>query len=192
MWAPRALARIARKIDLLSEAQFRWIDQALHTADPSVSAGQRNRATRSSQASRTGFEEDDEKPDPHDQIDDALGTCRLVLVDGPAVRRVYWDQDRVLHQWRRSNKQWELLRMLAKAAGGSSQNRQVSSDMVEREAEYAIVDHRSRLKKLLPGSLDSLIQIGTDPRSYQLNLPRDAVKVLELDADDWLVAEPGD
>ena len=153
-WEPRAVVRLSRAVNLLFETDYRWLERELASFDPTVSA-----ARRRAGAARHAPVPDDEEPDGEDLIQEAVAQHRLVLVSAPPTRRVYWRGKCIAGRWRQGSAQWDLLRLLAGGAAGGTRRapRGVAWDMVNRSSPDAIVDRRSRLKKMLPCELDNLI-----------------------------------
>jgi hypothetical protein len=172
VWDWRAVIQLGRRLDLLSEADYRWLDAEITPLDP-VLPPQRRRAPVPR----------NEDEDVDDQIEQARRTHRLVLVRGNGHYRVYWRGERVARiNWKSSHKRWELLWTLAARA---KRNRSVAPDDLEDLASpQAITDLKLGLR-VLPQELFQLIK-ADGPLEYRLHLPPGEIGLFDLEEHQFL------
>jgi hypothetical protein len=92
--------------------------------------------------------------------EDKIRSHRLVLIEGPGQRAVYWEGEQVEADWFRQAAQWELLTVLvegAKFARGVDAFDLPGKDRESLPTGRGLKDRRCRLKQLLPASLNQQI-----------------------------------
>jgi hypothetical protein len=109
-------------------------------------------------------------------LDEAVAIGGLVLADVP--RSAHWETERIVADWDRFDKPWQLLWMLATKArlhAGVEVRDVYDNDAVTDSALSTLV---GRLKQMLPATLWRLIQ-PTGQRSYRLHLEREQIHLHE-------------
>jgi hypothetical protein len=110
----------------------------------------------------------EQRPSNEAEIEDAIATGGLVVVE--QAREVYWQMKFVDVQWNKHRKPWELMLRLAQTRGKGSVSEQDIYGQPMKESTFPNL--RSDLGKLLPVSLDILIEPG-ELKSYRLCLRYD-------------------
>jgi hypothetical protein len=108
------------------------------------------------------------RPPNESEIEDAIETGGLVVVEES--QEVYWQKTFVNADWKRHRKLWELMLRLARTRGRGNVSEQDVYGQPMKESTFPNL--RSDLGKLLPVSLDILIEPG-ELKSYKLCLPYD-------------------
>jgi hypothetical protein len=128
--------------------------------------------------------------DADELVDWLRHTKRLVMVDRRP-RTVFWDDDEIgwdhlkKIDWDRRSALWDFLWNVARCA----QKRQAldREELTGSDPRTNRIKHRrSELKKVIPKTLDDLIE-DVRPRGYRLNLDPDEIELLAVNEDEQLV-----
>ena len=169
----RAIIYLAHHVGAMDDAEYRWLDSEVSKFDPTLPA--RCRANRPQ----------DPEDDPDDRIEQARASHRLVLVQGNGRYQVYWEGQRVypLHSsWGRSPRVWEFLWT---AAARAKVGQEVCSDELTGKTVVAIKNIKSRLSRIIHGTLYERFERGSEPGTYRLRLPSAQIELIELEPGDW-------
>lgn len=173
-----AAVTLARFVCAFSTDKLSWLDvpdSAYTTRKTLLIEMQNGRGCRPVLALRDALQTLEQFYDARDrsqtQLEEALSDSRLVLLEDA---EAYWEGKSFSPKWQQLP--WKLLWRLASSPGRSVQAYDIVEEPGNCRGWYSGIRHR--LSKLIPESLDVLIEKGDLPESYKLTLSRKQISII--------------